>query len=297
MFPNFSARALGLDVAPEESLRLAADGGFTGVDLPVRDIVHSGTDLRLLRSRMTELNLRGGCWPLPVDWRGAPTRFEADLNGLPRYAEAAATLGLFRTGTWVLPWTIGVPGQDVAPDRILRETAEWHVRRLGSIARVLHRFEIRLGLEVIGVEASRDERAIPFVRRLADFDEHLGAIWDESPNFGLIVDGFHLYGAGEEIEAGLAWGVERIVSVHVADLPAGASPERARMRDDERGLPGENGAIDSRRILNRLSEHGYEGPITAEPFAKCRSIDGLAPSIAVRLVAAALQREWPSRIV
>ena len=52
---------------------------------------------------MDDLGLRGGAWPLPVDWRGPDDRFRNDLRELPRYAQAAALLGLYRTGTWVLP--------------------------------------------------------------------------------------------------------------------------------------------------------------------------------------------------
>ena len=61
----------------------------------------------LLRARMDGLGLRGGAFPLPVNWRGSAEEFERDLGRLPRHAEAAAALGLFRTGTWVMPETLG----------------------------------------------------------------------------------------------------------------------------------------------------------------------------------------------
>jgi len=89
--------------------------------------------------------------------------------------------------------------------------------------------------------------------------------------------------------------VDRVVWVHVADLPATAPPDldRGAIRDHERGLPGENGAIDARRLLRRLAEEGYDGPVTAEPMAGCRSLAGLSAGLTVRHVAAALRSVWP----
>jgi sugar phosphate isomerase/epimerase len=290
MFMSFNARAVGLDLPAEETLALAAGAGFGGVDLLVRDLVDSGAEPGRLRARMDGLGLRGGAFPLPVDWRGDAGRFADDLRRLPRYAEAAAALGLGRTGTWVMPETAGPAGDDGG----LADTVRLHVERLGAVARVLDAHGIRLGLEVIGVASARPGRGRPFVHRLGDLDRVLGAIWDESPNLGVLVDGFHLYAAGEPIEAGLAWGVRRVVWVHVADLPASAGPDRAAIRDHDRGLPGDHGAVDSRALLALLAEAGYDGPVTAEPLAGCRSIAGLAPVEVARRVAAALRSAWPA---
>jgi len=109
------------------------------------------------------------------------------------------------------------------------------------------------------------------------------------------MDGFHLYAAGEAVEAGLRWGVERVVWVHVADLPGSTVPDRAQIVDAERGLPGENGTVDSRKLLDRLDELGYDGPVTAEPLAGCRSLRGLGPEGKARAVALAIRSVWPDR--
>ncbi len=293
MYASLNARALGLGLSAGEAIDLAAAAGFAGVDLLVRDLVERGEDPRELRARMDGLGLRGGAWPLPVDWRGDAGRFARDLQRLPRLAEAAATLGLFRTGTWVMPETPAVPDSDEARASHRAETVDLHVRRLGAIARVLADHGSRLGLEVIGVESFRTGRGLPFVHRLADLDRVLGALRDEAPNFGILVDGFHLYAAGEEVEAGLSWGVDRVVWVHVADVPASAGPDRRAIRDDDRGLPGENGAVDARSLLRRLAELGYDGPVTAEPLAGCRALAGLSADAAVRRVAEAVRSVWP----
>jgi sugar phosphate isomerase/epimerase len=81
--------------------------------------------------------------------------------------------------------------------------------------------------------------------------------------------------------------------VHVADLPPSASADRSRIIDADRGLPGENGAVDVRRFLGRLAIEGYEGPVTAEPLANCRSLAGLEPLAVARRVKASLDAAWP----
>jgi sugar phosphate isomerase/epimerase len=299
MYPSFNARALGLDLTATEAIELAASAGFGGVDLPVRDLVDSGGDLHAVRGRMEELGLKGGAWPLPVAWRieDDAGRFERELARLPRYAEAAARLGLERTGTWVLPETPGRPGPGVADSAYLASVAAFHVERLGAIARVLALHGIRLGLEAIGVASSRSGRGLPFVTRLAELKRHLQPLWSAEPNVGLVVDAFHLYAADDDPRPALAHAVRDVVWVHVADLPRSASPDRAAIQDQQRGLPGEHGAVDSARLLKWLAGAGYEGPVTVETMADCRTLAGLSPAEAAQRVAAALRSVWPGQDV
>ena len=254
MFSSFNARAVGLPgLSAEETLRVASAAGFDAVDLMVRDLVRSGGEPREIRARMDDLGLRGGAFPCPIEWRGDEVSFRRDLDGLGPVLEAANALGLATTGTWVMP---ELPGPDA--DRV--EVADLHVRRLGALARRLDDHGIRLGLEVIGVETFRTGRGEPFVTRLADLDRELGAIWQESPNLGLLLDAFHLHAAGEEIDAGLAWGIARVAWVHVADLPPDGPDDRSRIIDANRGLPGENGVVDVRAFLE-TAERPMESPI------------------------------------
>ncbi|MBX6315508.1 MAG: sugar phosphate isomerase/epimerase [Isosphaeraceae bacterium] len=285
MFPSFNARALGLDLSAEATIDLAAAAGFRGVDLLVRDLVDTGRDPAALRRRMEDRGLIGGAWPLPVRWRGDAATFRHDSERLPRYAEAAAVLGLRRTGTWVLP----------AAEGPLAQIEALHEERLSTIARILADHGTRLGLEVIGVASSWSGQGTPFLHRMGDpaFAHLLCKIRAVVPDVGVLVDAFHLYAAGEGIETGLAWGVESIVWVHVADLPAGSDGNRAAIRDEDRGLPGEHGAVACHPLLASLSRLGYDGPVTAEPQPGCRSLAGLGPEAAARKVARALAAIWP----
>lgn len=291
MYPCWNARAVGLNLDARETLEIAARTGFAGVDLLVRDLVESGEDARELRARMDDLGLRGGAWPLPVDWRGADEKFQADLNDLPRYARAAAILGLARTGTWVLPEPR--PGCALGPaDDPVERTSAFHLDRLGRIARVLDDHGVRLGLEVIGPATARDGRNPPFVFRYRHVEERLAELRWRHLNIGVLVDAFHLFAAGDEGEEGLVWGGDAVIWVHVADA---AHAERATLLDHERTLPGEREWSNCRSVLRCLDSRGYDGPVTAEPLGRCQSLVGLSPEETAFRTIAALRSVWPGR--
>ena len=167
----------------------------------------------------------------------------------------------------------------------------FHVERLGRISHVLHGYGIRLGLEVVS-RVSDKEAANRSSRGWPTSIPSSGAP-EEAPNLGVLLDAFHLYAAGEAVEAGLRWGVSKVVWVHVADLPASATGRPAAIRDAERGLPGAHGAVDCRGLLARLARAGYDGPVTAEPFKNCQCLADLSVARAVRRVATSLRSVWP----
>jgi sugar phosphate isomerase/epimerase len=237
---------------PEDE-RTGGPGWLWGVDLLVKDLVDCGDDPCALRERMHGMGLRAGAFPLSVHLRARSQEFQQDLAWLPRYAEAAAVMDVRRMGTWVMPETPQCPATPFQRDAHHTSLVNLHVERLGAIARVLAEHGIQLGLETIGVASARTGRGMPFVHRLADLDRVLGTLRKQEPNLGPLVDVFHLYAAGEPIEAGLCWGVERVVWVHVSDLPASASTDRAAMRERDRGLPGDYGAIATRPLLELLA--------------------------------------------
>ncbi len=70
MFTSVNARAPGLDLSTEETVAIASEAGFDGVDLLVRDLVERGEDPAAVHTRRDDLGLRGGAWPLHVDQRG-----------------------------------------------------------------------------------------------------------------------------------------------------------------------------------------------------------------------------------
>lgn len=294
MFLSLNTRAAGLDLDPPATIDLAARHGFAGVDLMLRDLVERGFDPRALRERIDDRRLLPGAFPLPVDWKGDEARFQSDLERLPAIARAAQTLGLTRTGTWILPETAS-PGKGTSAAQLRSEAVDWHVRRLGPIVRILADYGIRIGLEVIGPATSRTGRGLPLFDRLGG--PEVGALIErlQTPEgtVGLLVDAFHLHAAGEEIEVAWGRGIDQVVWVHLADLPAGATPDRSVIQDRDRGLPGEHGAVACRELLGELANRGYSGPVCIEPMAGCRSLANLDPDGVARKLIGAFEAVRP----
>jgi sugar phosphate isomerase/epimerase len=290
MYPSWNARAVGLDLSARESIEIAAQAGFPGVDLLVRDLAQSGEDARRLRDRMDELGVRGGAWALPVNWREDEPRFLDDLCVLSRHARAAAILGLNRTGTWVLPAIDPLRGEGIEDEEMIARSVAFHVDRLGKIAGVLADHQVRLGLEVLGLADARKGRGAPFVDRYAHLADRLSTLREEHPNVGVLVDAFHLFAAGEGCEAGFVWGDESVVWVHLADS---AKPDRAGLRDQDRALPGETDWADCRGLIEKLAQRAYDGTVTAEPMRHCKSLQGLDPLAIARRTLQSLRCVWP----
>ena len=284
MFASLNAKALGLNLTASQTVELAARHGFGGVDLLVRDLVERDENVDRIRARIEELQLRPGAWPLPMDWRNDKTTFEHDLRQLPTYARIAQRLGLSATCTWVEPASF---------DHV--EAIDKHRTRIAAIARILHDFAIRLGLEVIGVESFRAEKGKPLYHHLgnARFLELYHELSERSPNIGLTLDAFHLHAANEDNSTWTGFGVANVVWVHVADLPLGAKRARDEIHDTDRGLPGEHGDVDNQGMLSRLMELDYDGPVTAEPMPACRSLAGLSVEEIAGRTRKALARVWP----
>ncbi len=289
MYPSFNARAVGLTLTAFETIEIAAEAGFVGVDLLVRDMHQAGVRFDDVRRQMENLGLVGGAFPLPVNWRGDEPTLSRDLDELDRLADLAASLGLTRTGTWVMP---EVPLTLAGTDDF-RRTLAFHLDRLGTIAAVLGSRGIQLGLEVIGVERSRSGATPRFMTRISDLRPLLDPLQLAHPNVGVLLDTFHLYAADEALADALEVGGESIVWVHIADLPSGASADRTQIEDAFRGLPGDHGAVESQSTLQTLRERGYQGPVTAEPLGRCSSIAGLNARKTALAVARSLRSIWP----
>ncbi len=280
-------------MSSEEAIRIAAEAGFVGVDLMMRDLVEAGSDPRELRRRMDDLGLKGGAWPLPVSWRGDAERFREDMKSLPALAEAAATLGLMSTGTWVLPECLSSPAdaKGTVSDE-LQYTRDLHLDRLGSIAGTLGVHGCRLGLEIMGPATARSGLRVPFVRRYAELEVFLGGLRQVHGNVGVLADAFHLFAAGEPFTASSAWGRASIFWVHVADA---LHSDRERLEDRQRTLPGETGIGEASALLNHLRDGGYDGPVTAEPLGLPEAIRAEPASRIARRTLDALRNVWPTR--
>jgi sugar phosphate isomerase/epimerase len=257
MFKTLSPGAINVSVKNlHEGLAAAKVGGFDGLEFNVAEVAdlvdqHGAEAVKKL---FADAKVRPAAFGLPVDWRTSEENWRRDLAKLPRFAKAAAALGVRRTFTWILPGS---------NDRPTAENRKFHVERFKPIAAALAEHHIHLGLEFIGPKTLRDSLKHPFVYKMHDM---LDMGREIGPNVGLLLDCWHWYTSGGTLDELRKLKAEQIVYVHVNDAPAGVHVDQ--QIDNIRLLPGESGVIDIAGFLKALKQIGYDGPITPEPFKK-----------------------------
>ncbi len=292
MFSSFNARAVGLpDLPVATTIDVAAEAGFAAVDLMVRDLVRSGpTSTR-----------SGAGWTTGAPRRGVPDddglagrrgRFPARSGRTPASRRGRGHAGPDPDGNLghARDPAHAAPGADPAAYRA--EVAAFHVDRLGAIARVLAAHGIRLGLEVIGVATFRRGVGIPFITRMADLEPTLAdcpasptsACWWTRSTSTPPTNHSPRRSPGEPIASS---GRTSPTCPRLRPRPGGDHRRRARSARSD-------GAIDCRAFLTHAGEAGFDGPVTAEPLARCAALVGRAPAEVARRVKAALDACWPS---
>lgn len=279
MFKNLNTSAIGIrNYTLEQTLVLAKQTGFSGIDFSIQEvalIVHEH-GMEHVKKMFADNDILPGAWSPPVDWRGAS--WQDDVKKLPEFAEIAVELGALRASTWCPP---------SSAEREFDDNFNWHVERFGAIAEVLKPHNIRFGIEFIGPQTLRPTDQHDFIytmEGMLDLGRAIG-----TGNVGLLLDAWHLYTSGGELDDLDKITNHDIVNVHVNDAPEGLS--FADYNDHDRRLPMETGVISLTGFMNKLVDLGYDGPVTAEPFSKrVNSIED--PVEAAELTASYMTQLW-----
>jgi len=255
MFSSFMADLIGIACSPSQSVKLAKEHGFAGVDLRIgRDAgIIEAHGVERLADEIRAAGLKAGYCSLqpqkmPVDdvaWRQA-------MADLPRLAGIAERLGYTRTSTVMLPFHESL-GFDAAFDE--------HVTRLKQAMPILRDHGLRLGIEYVSPVTRRAGQANIFIHDLAGTLDLLNAVDEEG--LGLMLDTFHWHCAGESRADIARLRNEQVVVVHVNDAIADRGIDQQVVT--ERELPGDSGVIDLNGFMQGLRDINYDGPITAEP--------------------------------
>ena len=281
MFKNLNTGAIGIrDKSLAETIELAAATGFAGIDFNIREAAAlvDAHGLDSVRDLFAQHNVLPGLWGLPVVWN--QDRWQEDLAELPRLAALGVALGCRRTATWCPSWSDTLDYAD---------NVQWHIARYRPIAEILKDHGCSLGIEFLGPRhlwASHPYRFISSMGEMLALANDIG-----TGNVGLLLDAYHLYTAGDEIDALDTLAPGDVVVVHINDAPAGIA--REEQADLVRCLPLETGVIDLAGFMRKLAALGYDGPVTTEPFsARLNAIAAEDPVAAAREVSQAMDRLW-----
>ena len=279
MYKNLNAGAIGIrNYTLEQTISLAKQTGFSGIDFSIQEATQLAQDqgIEHVKNLFSDTAVMPGAWSPPVDWRGEG--WQADIEKLPEYAEVAVELGALRASTWCPP---------SSSDREFDENFKWHVERFGAIAETLKPYNIRFGIEFIGPQTLRPADKHDFIYTMEGMLELARAIG--TGNVGLLLDAWHLYTSGGDLDDLDKITNHDIVNVHVNDAPEGLS--FAEYNDHDRRLPMESGVLPLEGFMKKLIALGYDGPVTAEPFSKrVNSIED--PTEATELTAEYMAKLW-----
>lgn len=276
MYTAFGAQAIGVDVPFDEAVELAAHFGFEGIYLDVGYLERTGPETVV--QMLEERSLQAAGWHPPVRLTGDEDDFAAGLERTAEMADLCARTGAHRCSTWLPP----------ASDEKTREELFELVRgRLVTVCEALAEHDTRLGLEFVGPATSRAGKGHEFIYTLDGTLELIDAVG--APNLGLLLDCWHIYTSGGDVEDVLRLEDEQVVDVHINDAPRDVP--REEQVDSVRKLPGETGVIDVRRFLDCLQEISYSGPVMAEPLGRSKlMIDTMENILEVR---DAIDSVWP----
>jgi len=272
MYKSFGPGALGLNLSLKEAARLASKYDFEGlqIDFDWRE-EHGAAEVSDI---LDERGLRPGSFGLPLDLLAEEEGYRSQLEGLPEKVQFAAQVGCKRCSTYIMSFS---------DERSFRENFEFHRRRLEEPARILGEYDISLGLEFLGPSSLRSGHRYEFIHTMEGMLELADAV--DSGQLGLLLDCWHWYTSGGDMDSLKKLEREDVVDVHINDAPAGIPIED--QVDTCRRLPGETGVIDLEGFLNVLRELGYDGPVMVEPFSD--RLEEMTPEEATKTVARSLE--------
>lgn len=169
MYTTIGPEALGIrGLSLTEAIDLARQSGFAGLAFDARAVADAvdARGVEAVREEFSRAGVRPAFFNLPVAWRDEE-RWQADLDELPRLANAARAIGADRTVTYILS------GSDDLP---YDENLAWHVARLRPIAEVLRAVGCRFGLEYVGTTSFRERFRYPFIFTLDGVQDLIAAI-------------------------------------------------------------------------------------------------------------------------
>jgi sugar phosphate isomerase/epimerase len=258
MYKSLNAQALGITGRQSEIIEMALTYGFRGIECDIMEFAKRVQVQGLEKARrfLESAHLRMSGFDLPMRWRGDESTFETDLEKLQPLAESAAAAGAKACHTTIMPAT------DMFP---YHENFELHRKRLATIADSLAKFGIQLGVSFLAAPAHRVDKSFQFIYEVDALVTLIKSV--NSKNLGMVLDTWNWHFGGGHEDQLRALTADRVVSVRIADAPAGLAPDA--ISEEQRTLPQENGAVPNVALLTALAEMGFKGPVSIDPHPSC----------------------------
>ncbi|QDU96171.1 sugar phosphate isomerase/epimerase family protein [Lignipirellula cremea] len=225
-----------------EKIRLAAEAGFTGVELWLNDVyeyIGRGGEVRDVEQALADYGLMVPCMIAMRQWgEASELEYPLMLEEAKRRMELAARLGS--------PYLVATPPREACP---LDQLAE----RYGRLLAIGRQVGVKPTFEYISFfhSARSPNDAWQVVQQVGD------------PDATLILDSFHNWNSLSTLDDLHPIPIERISHYHINDahpaIPAG------EQTDPDRVMPGD-GPIDLAAEIALLQEKGYAKTISLELF-------------------------------
>ena len=283
MYKSHSWRGLGMTAPDLETwAQIASEVGFDAIDLPLRDLLEQGSPPEIVRNTLDSNGLSCGASPFPYGWRDSHAEFLSTIEKLGPFLEYAQKIGVERLYTRV---------EESVPIGQTRDQAlVWPRERLDQIAELVGKYHLSLGLETVGVITFRNGKE-PLMANLKTVRHELADLMGRHVSLGLLVDAFHLHASNESLKDAVGPFQDRIIGVHVADLPAFV--ERENIIDDQRALPDTSNTVPVMEILHGLASMNCRAPVMIETVKCPQDLQGLQLREALELVMKSFKKVWP----
>lgn len=280
MYNTLIPGAIGIkNVTLAESITLAKDAGFQGVNFDVREakVLADENGIASVKALFDDAGIKAAGFSLPVNWQSDDTRDE-QIAELPALAEVALALGASNSLTGIMP------GNN---ERAYDEQYAWLIERFLPAAKAAKAAGLQIGIEFISPKTLRNRftyESIFSMKQMLGFAKDIG-----TGNVGVLFDVWHHYTAHGTIEELDGLKASDVQYVHVNDAPKGL--EIDEQIDSQRTLPLVTGVIDAPEMLRRLAKIGYTGPVASEPFSdELNAVGATDPLAAAKTTAEATQK-------
>jgi sugar phosphate isomerase/epimerase len=254
MYKCVSPSAIGVFARQSELLEIALTHGFKGLEIDIQEVIRRAQASSVVQAcrYLCSAQVRIGGFELPVRWAGPEKDFQADLATLGLVVDVCQTLGADRCHTTIRP---------TCDQRPFHENFQFHVQRLQQVADVLAPSNVKLGLGFLASPAERKDGGFEFIDQAETLLLLINSIGRD--NVGLLFDTWNWWVGGGDVAKLRTLRGEQILSVRLADIPAGV--DIATITDEQRLMPGDGGTIDAAATLAALEDLGYDGPVALAP--------------------------------